>query len=128
MMQWRLSNYDLWQIFMATNAPLMNAKNCNFRSKIVIFGKISYFLGLPRKPNHVWGYSRRVLARLFKIKIPETLVHGNNSVGRIWWQWCWWHRYIGVFNLSPLSQTCHQHISSPKSITNIHVKKIAYNF
>ena len=33
------------------------------------------------------------------------------------WQWCWWHRYVG----SPTSQTFHQHIWSPTSVTNIDV-------
>ena len=71
--------------------------------------------------------------------------------GRLWgWQWCWWHRYVGdfmmatdfrcwwqnhyvgdlfryvgdflnVLNRSPTSQTCHQHIWSPTSVTNIDV-------
>ena len=64
------------------------------------------------------------------------------------WQRCWWHRYVGdfmmmtdfrcwwqnhyigdffryvgdflnVLNRSPTSQTCHQHIWSPTSVTNI---------
>ena len=69
----------------------------------------------------------------------------------IWrWQWCWWHCYVGDFmvvtvlrcwrlfslcwwffqciksvtnilNRSLTSQTCHQHISSPTSVTNINV-------
>ena len=68
------------------------------------------------------------------------------------WQWCWWHRYIGdfmmvtdfrcwwqnhyvgdfflyvgdflnVLNRSPTPQTCHQHIWSPTSVTNIDVTK-----
>ena len=60
-----------------------------------------------------------------------------------WWQWCRWHRYIGdfmmvtdlrcwwqnhyvgdflnVFNQSPTSQTCHQHIWFSTSVTNIDV-------
>ena len=66
------------------------------------------------------------------------------------WQWCWWHRYVGnfmmmtdlrcwwqnhyvgdffryvgdflnVLNRSPTSQTCHKHIWSPTSVTNIDV-------
>ena len=56
---------------------------------------------------------------------------------------CWWHRYVGdfmmvtdfrcrwqnryvcdflnVLNRSPTSQTCHQHICSPTSVTTINV-------
>ena len=48
---------------------------------------------------------------------------------------CWWQnqyvsdffRYVGdfanVFNRSPTSQTCHQHIWSLTSVTNINVTK-----
>ena len=49
-----------------------------------------------------------------------------------WWQWFWWHRYVGdffryvcdlsnVLNRPQTSQTCHQHIWSPTSVTNINV-------
>ena len=70
------------------------------------------------------------------------------------WQWCWWHRYVGdfmmvtvyrcwwqnhnacdffryigdflnVLNRSPTSQTCHQHILSPISVTNIDITQIS---
>ena len=66
------------------------------------------------------------------------------------WHWCWWHRYVddfmmvtdfrcwcqnhyvddlfryvgdflNVLNRSRTSQTCHQHIWSPTSVTNIDV-------
>ena len=73
------------------------------------------------------------------------------------WQWCWWHRYVGDFmmvtdfrcwwqnhyvgdffryvgdssnllNRSPTSQSCHQHIWSPTSVTNINVTLRKWRF
>ena len=43
---------------------------------------------------------------------------------------CWWFSQciksvINIFNRSPTSQTCHQHIWSPTSVTNIDVTKIS---
>jgi len=53
----------------------------------------------------------------------------------LWWRWCWWHRYVGDLKKvticgcwwpkrpkpSPTSKSCHQHISSPTSVTNVDV-------
>ena len=66
------------------------------------------------------------------------------------WQWCWWHRYVGdfmmvtglrcwlqnhyvgdfpnVLNRSPTTKTCHQHLWSPTSVTNIDVTGFSDNF
>ena len=55
---------------------------------------------------------------------------GDSDVGdlRCWWQNHYvgdFFRYVGdflnVLNRSPTSQTCHQHIWSPTSVTNIDV-------
>jgi len=74
---------------------------------------------------------------------------------KFWWQWRWWQQYVGdfmtvtdlrcwwqnhyvgdffrylsdcfnVFNRSPISWTCHQHILSPTSVTNIDVTEIFF--
>ena len=67
----------------------------------------------------------------------------QDLTGPAWLQWCCWQRYVGdfimvtvfrylwqyhsvgdlfnVINRSPISQSCHQHISSPTSVTNINV-------
>ena len=77
-------------------------------------------------------------------------VNFNSTIAEYRWQWCWWHRYVGhfmmvtdlrcwwqnhyvgdfvryvgdfpnVLNRSSTSQTCHQHIWSPTSVTNINL-------
>ena len=48
---------------------------------------------------------------------------------------CWWRNRVAdffhlvgdllnVLNWSPISQTCHQHICCPTSLTNIHVTEL----
>jgi len=60
-----------------------------------------------------------------KIKIGDFMMVTDL---RFWWQNHYvgdFFRYVGdffsVFNRSPTSQTCHQHIWSPTSVTNIDV-------
>ena len=79
---------------------------------------------------------------------PSVVWSSKGTLTFPWWQWCWWHCHVGDFNMvtdlrcwwqnhyvgdslcgdflnvlnrSPTSQTCHQHIWSPTSVTNIDV-------
>ena len=91
-------------------------------------------------------------SRCFKTIFPdEMILCAHRYVSNfIWWQWCWWHRYVGDFmmvtdlrcwwqnyyvpmfkmtnmpNRSPTSHTYHQHIWSSTSVTNIDVTFYSY--
>ena len=76
-----------------------------------------------KKPNFGWQWCWWLYdGDWFEILLTKSLC---------WWIFslCWWFSQciklvINILNRSPTSQTCHQHIWSPKSITNIDVTPI----
>ena len=110
-----------------------------FWRNTIFFGTF-HFLSSFLRASFILEYSLRFG---FKYMALRTTHIGDSDVGDFMMVTdfgCWWQnqyvgdfvRYVGdflyVLNRSPTSKTCHQHIWSPTSVTNVDVTEVWYQF